>query len=427
MSLFNRNLFRRVCAICALIASTTLLPGCRSLPPNAAKGYPWPKQSSTASLVLQIRCTDEVVRVGDEISIEFLITNKGIHNYSCEDYTSPNQARKPPYRLTAKTESGTLVPSPSEEYGFFSGNRLFAAGFSYQGCRPGGGFTQIIPLNSWALVREPGRYTIVGIYADSVTSAPITITVLPRSEAEMQAYIKDLTNAIEPHIGTQVSSIPAPPPPGLGQARAEKEELNRLVAKLTYTGSPQVVPFLLRTMNASGAGSHCDDSYWEIEGITHQIPHTKETTQAIIEAAMKPRIGGKLAPCNSIICLLAEYGDIREEITPLIEQLLAPDQPQAWSEGVLLARVYSSGTFTTRLIAIANTPHCKSADRAMSALAANRTDEGVEALKALLNSSDHDISHNAEMAIREAYVSGNIYSGHPLKPSDFPKKHQHRK
>ena len=56
---------------------------------------------------------------------------------------------------------------------------------------------------------------------------------------------------------------------------------------------------------------------------------------------------------------------------------------------------------------------------------ANRTDEGVKALKAFLKSPDRNVSDSAEMAIRQAYASGNPYSGHPLKPDDFPRKYQH--
>ena len=65
--------------------------------------------------------------------------------------------------------------------------------------------------------------------------------------------------------------------------------------------------------------------------------------------------------------------------------------------------------------------------QAIYALAANRTDEGVKALKTLLNEDDPKVREATEQALRAAYCFRGIWRGRPMKPEDFDKEYQHPK
>src|SRR6185295_11084403 len=83
---------------------------------ESTKDFVLPQQSPVTNLSLSIRCTNQVVKVGDEISIEFLVTNLGPDDFTYLDFGYPGQARKPPYRLVVKTATGELAPNPRGEY-----------------------------------------------------------------------------------------------------------------------------------------------------------------------------------------------------------------------------------------------------------------------------------------------------------------------
>jgi hypothetical protein len=63
--------------------------------------------------------------------------------------------------------------------------------------------------------------------------------------------------------------------------------------------------------------------------------------------------------------------------------------------------------------------------QAIHALALNRTDESVKALKSLLYDPDKQMHDTAEQAVRIAYTSRGNAQGKPLKPEDFDARFQH--
>ena len=103
---------------------------------------------------------------------------------------------------------------------------------------PGESSTNIIPLNHWASMNEPGGYEVRGAFVEGffstnpvvrVRAGPISITVLPRTQEEMHEYIKGLTNQIAARLPIQ---------PRQNGGRYDPV-LNNLLEDLMYTCSPK--------------------------------------------------------------------------------------------------------------------------------------------------------------------------------------------
>ena len=389
---------------------------------------PFPETRSTLSettvtpvLSLSIRCTNDVVKAGDEISIEFKITNTGTNDYKYPNRSYDRSGRMYEYRLVATNTSGKAVPDVFKVGGFGGG------GFQYATLKPGESFTKIIALNDWALIKEPGRYEVAGIYHAEVvsnnpavssgpfiTSIPIApaltaINVLPRTEAEMDAYISDLTNQIASLSPKQIFPY-GPYSPG---STGPTPELDGLLEKLAYTCNPKIVPTLLNTLYLSGHGG-----FRESQAILAYIPRSEEIRKALIETVTKRGLG----PNGTISYLLRDYGFTKEELKPIIERALAPDNEQEWAAGAGLAQRFGDDAFTERLVAIAKTPRINAQTAAIEALADNRTDEGVKTLKELLNDPHEKIWSSLAVALLNGYSHRQDSTGRPLLPDDFTAK-----
>ena len=360
--------------------------------------------SNSPDLSLSIRCTNDVIKVGDEIAIEFRITNRGQADYPYADRGYDRSGRMNEYALAAKTESGQPVPDPRANHqGFWMGGGLYQTAT----LKPGASFTKVIPLNRWALITEPGTYTVVGGYNEEGStngfkrpSAPITIKVLPRTEEEMDAYISDLTNRIAAIVPKSDSrNVWAP------------QGLNDLVMKLMYTGSPKIVPTLLDTMCRFPQGD-----FWEIEALLFYVPHTPEVRKAILATAMTR---GFVPEMSS---LFYQYDFTAEEMEPLIERLLTPDHPADWVYGAALAQKYQDDAFEPRVIAIATTTGTEARGNAIAALAYNRTDEGIKTLRKLLDDPDRATWAPLAVALLNADEPLSHRAKRPLKPGDFEAK-----
>lgn len=321
--------------------------------------------------------------MGDEIPVEFVISNGGTTDYIYDDRTYDRSGRMPEYELTVKSADGKTLPEL--DYGGFSG------GLSGQGTlHPGNVFTKAIPLNLWAVPPSPGQYTVTGAYSGGfghpiqpLHSAPMTITVLPRTESEMDAYINDLTNRA-----------------GVDWTR------------LAFTGSPKIVPCLLNGMY------HGDDSFWTAKALAVYLPHTDSIKQQMIEAALKWGLA------DNMIYVLEKYNLPDKEWVPLIARSLHEDSPDTWGAGARAAAPgHYDDTLTPRLMAIATGTNAASG-QAIWALAMNRTDASVETLKSLLKSPNQDVRSTTEKAICVAYCYRGYYHGQKLKPDDFDKNFQ---
>jgi len=273
-------------------------------------------------------------------------------------------------------------------------------------------------LNRWALVKAPGRYEVAGSYvgetytdiysarprAGPVSSDPICITVLPRTQDEMHDYIQGLTNQVMAWMAAN---------PG-----KTKPHLDELVMKLMYTRSPEIVPTLLRTTYE--LGGEPGEGYWEHEALLYYVPRSEEIWKAITAAAASHPF------VLNTEGLLQDYGFKSEDLKPVIERALAADNAGAWASGALLAgNAYYDDAFTARLIAIATdfyTP-VNARGAALDALAQNRTDAGLKALRKLLNEADPGIWSALAMAISRGCDNQlKTPTGRHLHADDFDAK-----
>jgi HEAT repeat protein len=117
--------------------------------------------------------------------------------------------------------------------------------------------------------------------------------------------------------------------------------------------------------------------------------------------------------------LLRDFGFTKEEMKPIIERALAPENEQEWAAGAGLAQQFGDDAFTERLVAIAKTPRINAQTAAIEALAYNRTDEGVKTLKELMSDPHEKIWTPLAFAIENAYNYRHDSTGRPLRPDDF--------
>jgi len=357
------------------------------------------------NLTLTIHCPKDEIKQGDEIPIVFTITNKGKSLYSYDKRNYDRSGRRWEYKLVAKRDDGTIVPDPRENYKEGIGGGL-SSGIGK--IRTGESFSKTIALNRWALINEPGRYTVTGTYyyviedTDAkkvkgirrmkevpVDSAPIEIIVKPRSYRQMRRYIKGL----------------------LGKLKASKTLIEReeLIKKLIYTCEPRIVPILIDLMYEN---HHKNDAFWAREGFVCYLPRSPEIKEAVLEAAKKRGLAG----CMQTV--LEAFGCSEEEFKEIITISLASDNLDILGEGVGAAQEHPDDEHIPQLIAIAtdaNRPdperpfYAIERHRAIYAIAFNWTDEGVKVLKGLLKDPDEDIRRTTEEAIRQAYKRHPIY------------------
>jgi hypothetical protein len=346
-------------------------------------------EQNISGISLEIHGATNVFRVGDEIPIQFTISNRGTVDYKYNDRNYDRGGRMWEYQLVAKTAAGGMVPDARQHF-----EPGMIGGLGQNGVlHPGESFSKIIALNLWALMNEPGQYEVTGFYSDGpgkATSDPVRITVLPRTEAEMHDYIRELTNNVAPA--------------GMSED---------LVRKLMFTCSPEMVPILLKVMGTEGGNA----KFWAIAGLADYAPRTAETRQAILEAATQHGVNG-----TGLEQALLTQEFSAEEVKPVTERALAADNPSAWRAGVWLALHYYDDAFTPALIAIANDAQAGWDTRAvaMRVLTYHRTDAGVEAIKALLKDPAPEMLNPLAETIENGYAHlDTSTNGRPLRPDDF--------
>ena len=370
------------------------------------------KAGDEAGLSLEIRCRTNVFKAGDEIPIKFIISNHRSEYYGY--WRSRNSGRMDEFELAAKTASGGSVPDPFAQ---FAARRQYPGGDAQGVLGHGESFTKTIVLNRSALIKAPGRYEVTGSYhtdtdfprfrtnRGTLVAAPISIMVLPRTQEEMDGYIKGLTNQI-------AAALAGKPPADQG--------LEELMEKLMYTCSPEIVPTVLRTMNEAGSKVDLDD-FGVREALLCYVPHTEETVNAVIAEAFKPDMNWKR------YYLLKDYDISHDQMKQIIGRTLESDNNWEWVLGATLAaNVCYDDSFTARLTAIAlhsnasHEPWNDSRGAALNALACNRTDAGLKTLKTLLNNPDRNLSSALAEALLHGFNSQpKTPSARPVRPEDF--------
>jgi beta-lactamase regulating signal transducer with metallopeptidase domain/HEAT repeat protein/peroxiredoxin len=383
-------------------------PPTNSSPTNAHGSSANPSKLATNSLglSLEIRCTNEVVKVGDEISIQFTLSNHGTKDYKYQDFDNFD-LRWGNYSLSAKTASGARVPDPRLRYhGYTMIDVLGGERVLY----PGESTMYIAPLNHWALIQEPGRYEVAGEHFQEtigsnpvvpLTAPPITITVLPRTKEEMHDYVAGLTNQIAARLATN--------------GMRYDPELDGFLKKLMYTCSPDMIPTILGIMFTNGILGN--EIVLAREALMNYAPHTEETRKAIFDAVARHGLNDNM---NYFFWQYDLVNASKEEIKPLIQRALSSDNPGQWSAGARLAGTFYDDSFTKPLIAIASGTNTYENSRvwAIGTLARNRSDGGVKALKALLRDPDPAIWSSLASAITRDYYNRAPTVGH-VTADDF--------
>ena len=285
-----------------------------------------------ALLAVTIRCDAKVLKAGDEIPIAFVITNNGPDDYKYQDRLGDRSGRMQEYILTAMDEQGTAVPDTRAKGPFGTGG----GGSVPATLAPGRSFTKTVTLNRWVLVTQPGKYQVVGVYDPEkgpmltrgvgpgpTRSAPIAITLEPRTEEEMVEYVTQLR--------TKLAATPTS-----GNERLE------LIRKLMYTCDPRAVLVLIDELYNTWDPA----AFWAREAFFCYLPHDRSTTDALLSAAASRGMATEMAR------LLEVLGCSPDRIKPFIEVSLSPQHPDAWNEGVRAAMQYPDDQFVPRLIAI---------------------------------------------------------------------------
>jgi hypothetical protein len=380
---------------------------------------------NTMGITLEIRCTNDALKAGDEIPIEFIISNLGTEDYKFENRTYDRSGRMNEYQLFARKADGAWLPDPRLKFRMGMGGGAFQYGVLH----PGESYSKIIPLNRWALIQEGGQYEVAGTYFGrtdfnaqlQVKADLLGLTLLPRTEQEMADYIIGLTNQVMAQLAQAPPKTGGPP----------TQDLADLVMKLMYTCRPQIVPALLRILRENGPEILKDGStrisgrtsgnegFYANEALLYYVPQSEEVGEAIVEAATQNGVIGNLEG------LLGQYEFDKAKLKPLIERALAAENDDLgeWHNGAGLAdSAYYDDAFSGRLIAIATNASATASSRsaALYALAYNRTDEGVQALRSLLNDPDQKLWTPLAIALLNGLEPKvKTPTGRHLYPEDF--------
>jgi len=184
------------------------------------------------NLSLVVRQITPEPRTGDEILIEFRITNDGKRPYTYRDRDYDRGWGMDEYRLYAKDAEGKWLRDP--------GTRPNCGGlWGKATLKPGMSFTRTIALNRWVLLNKPGSYEVDGRYHIAglshvshgvVRSKPIPVVVAPRTDEEMTAHIRDLSAKL--------------------RAAVKDKDTVEIVRRLMYTGDARITPAVIDSMYA---------------------------------------------------------------------------------------------------------------------------------------------------------------------------------
>ena len=355
-------------------------------------------------LELVIRCDQKDLKRGDEIPIVFRLTNKGETVYKYDDRDADRSGRMPEYVLEARRAEGAVVADPWADR-----EEWFGGGLTSRGeIGPGESFEKTIPLNRWALVKQAGRYEVVGKYLYrvrdelasrgyssppmrevAVESRPIELVVGPRSPQEMGKYISLLTEALK-------TVEPEPE-----DVREQKRRLNSIITRLVYTCDERIVPTLIEMMYSDRRGN---GAFWACHGLRFYLPQKAQIKSQLVDAAQRRGLG------RGMQSVLEEYGCGEEVFGEAIGRTFESGDEKALFAAVYATQNYPDDAYMEKLIELAQDANSPTRHAAILAVAYNRTDDGVAAIRGLLENEDEVIRKSTERAIEQAYRR------HPVRP-----------
>lgn len=345
----------------------------------------WPTANNGYKLTLQIASPQSEYKLGDEIPIIFTIKNNGKGRFP-EDkhwmenlpWAWPKQSDVlvlPRLKLEARDEKGRLCQSP----GLAALPEGVNAAQSIELDR-GESCQRTITVNTQVLISKPGRYAISGSLVNQRVLGPeyaiahseqVEIVARRRTDDEMSEHLEELVEKF----------------------RTAKTSAARDLAirQLAYTRDSRAVPILLEVEYAGIAPSLTEAAF------SWYLPIGEETRDMIWASAKEQGL------TESIFFALRRFGCDDAQLEQLILRSLASEnQRDVWA-GLWGAVDFPNDSYTALLVELAKRGELRIRNRAMRALACNRTEEGVKTLRETLESSDEDIVKAAMNAIWTAY------------------------
>src|SRR3954465_7619657 len=349
----------------------------------------------TPLLRVEIRCEATDVRVGDPVPITFRVTNVGSTPFSY-GITSLYRFGAFNFELAAYDNTGRRVVAP-QAIGFPAGGIATSFLSSPRVLEVGDVFEETVLLNEWALLREPGRYTVRGTYrgvAANIDADAPTVMIGPRSDDEAEAYVTEL----------QREWLTA----------ATKQDRDATVRRLAYTFDARALPMLIDAL-------HGDADFPAGRAMVHSLPITRSNVDRMVTDFERRGL-----PPNGLFVMLG-VGASDGQIKRVIARSLAEDGRPSWQTAASGATLYGDDRFMARLIAIAEAPDEPARFQAIVAIANNRTDEGVAALRQLIDAPDLERGGGVVDAIHYSYARPRSPQSMFLRPqgrflldTDFP-------
>ncbi len=229
-----------------------------------------------------------------------------------------------------------------------------------------------------------------------INSLPIKIVVKPRSRWAMGRYIKSLIRQLGEVKPSQKWEV--------------VKQREAILSKLAYTCDNRIVPTLIELMYKN---YHNNEVFTAREAFLCYLPCDEKVKQDVLKVA---KTCG-LAP--GLQTVLEEFRCDEEDFKEIIKISLASNDLDIMGEGIKASQDHPDDVYMSALISIATDPNMLSRNKpfhsiervwAIYAIAYNRTDEGVLALKTLLNDTDEYIRKTTAEAIQA------VYKRHPVYP-----------
>ncbi len=365
-----------------------------------------PEDIDKVNLKLLISCGKTDIKLGDAIPITFEITNVGSVPYDYNYRSYDRCGRLYEFELTAIDINGQIVPDPRAD-----SNCLLLGGLGNEDriLKTSQSFTKTIELNRWAIIEKPGTYKVNAFYhaeiADSngnegiIKSDSIDVNIKPRSDKEMIRHIDNLITLLKVTKARENFTYQ--------QKQNQLKKRERLIKKLIYTLHPAAMSVLVDLVYED---YHRNDIYWAQEAFHYYLTNKSEGKRVILQ-----KIDEKgLAP--SILYLLRQTDATKNDFARLIPIALNSNNPEILSDGVAATSMFPDDSYMPRLIKLAMDTNSPARIEAIDAIANNRTDEGVQALRKLLKDKNDSIRETTYRSIISAYEKS---SGRPLREGDF--------
>jgi hypothetical protein len=382
----------------ALLALATLPAGAAS-----AGGAP--------RLQLTIHAEPDHARAGDDVLVRFVVANVGTGELVYQTVSGDACALAlGGFDLHVTAANGSPAGDPAGRVGVLScvGSEAHLA--------PGASFEVRISLQRRTGTLEPGEYHVTGSYRPvspsasgataelpAIESPEVPLSIAPRTDDEMGAYIQGLA-----------AELGAAGAPG-GDPRHDRErERDDLIRKLMYTRDPRMVPVVT---DAIWAGPRFPPA--ARTALERYVPD-----QALARAALLEAAGTRGLVDDQVTVTLRNLGATEAELAPLIARALAADSFATWQAGAAAAMdCADQDPYAARLVAIARDRTNPARERALIALAWNRTEAGLAALRGALQDPDPGVREITAFAIRNVYLArrhpNGMGVGRPLLATDF--------